>query len=690
VSWIGIEFAPLISWPLILGLSGAALFYTGLAIWSQARGWSLRFLTFAVLILTLLNPALVEEQRKPLKDIGVVVLDETPSQQTGDRLSALNSAFQFIIAQAAAYKDSLELRVVRVRHDGVSDAADGTNIFTDLAHTIRDIPKRRFAGAVVITDGQIHDVPKSPNELAGPIHTLLTGHRNEYDRRLVVKKAPSFGIVGKPLEMTLRIEDSNMKSGHVRLTLRRNGGEQQEISAPIGADFTAPFTLEHAGATMFELAIDAEPSELSSRNNSAVVSINGVRDRLNVLLISGQPHAGERTWRNLLKSDPSVDLIHFTILRPPQKHDGTPLNELSLIPFPIRELFEVRIGDFDLVILDRYQLRGILPSSYFGSIVDYIKGGGALLEAAGPAFADSFSIYHSPLGAILPGEPTGNVQLKPFKPSITAVGRRHPVTSGLVGNEPSKPEWGRWFRQIDVTAKRGHVVMAGLDDKPLLILDRVGKGRVAQLNSDHIWLWSRGFEGGGPQAELLRRLAHWLMKEPELEENKLSAKMRGDTLEIIRRNIDDDNKSITLQSPNGQSKTIKLTRRRDGEWGADVPVTQTGLYEISDGDQTAMTNSGSLNSLEFADIRATDRTMRPVAKATGGGLLWLSATGTTNKPKLRRITKGRPTQGRDWIGLIANGDYIVTGVDKISLLPAFLVLLLALGGAAAAWRREGD
>jgi len=232
--------------------------------------------------------------------------------------------------------------------------------------------------------------------------------------------------------------------------------------------------------------------------------------------------------------------------------------------------------------------------------------------------------------------------------------------------------------------------MAGLDDKPLLILDRVGKGRVAQLNSDHIWLWSRGFEGGGPQAELLRRLAHWLMKEPELEENKLSAKMRGDTLEIIRRNIDDDNKSITLQSPNGQSKTIKLTRRRDGEWGADVPVTQTGLYEISDGDQTAMTNSGSLNSLEFADIRATDRTMRPVAKATGGGLLWLSTAGTTNKPKLRRITKGRPTQGRDWIGLIANGDYIVTGVDKISLLPAFLVLLLALGGAAAAWRREGD
>jgi hypothetical protein len=690
VSWTGIEFAPLVPWPLIMGLGGAALLYLGLAIRSQARGWSLRFLTFAVFVLTLLNPALVEEQREPLKDIGVVVLDETPSQQTGDRLLTLKNAFQSIAAQAAAFKDTLDLRVVRVRHDGISDAEDGTTIFTDLADTMRDIPKRRFAGAIVITDGQIHDVPKSLDELAGPVHTLLTGRPNEYDRRLVVIKAPSFGIVGKPLEMTLRIEDSNKKGGQVRLVIRRDGGEPQEISAPVGADFQAPFTLEHAGATMFELAIDAAPDELSIRNNNAIVSVNGVRDRLKVLLISGEPHAGERTWRNLLKSDPSVDLIHFTILRPPQKQDGTPINELSLISFPIRELFEVRIGDFDLVILDRYQLRGVLPSSYFGNIVDYIKDGGALLEAAGPAFADAFSIYHSPLGAVLPGEPTGDVQLKPFKPTITAVGRRHPVTSGLAADGPSKPEWGRWFRQIDVAAKRGHVVMAGLDDKPLLILDRVGKGRVAQLNSDHIWLWSRGFEGGGPQAELLRRLAHWLMKEPELEENNLSAKMRGGKLEIIRRNIDGANKSVTVQSPDGQTKTIELTRRRDGEWGVVLPVAQTGLYEVSDGEQAVMTASGSLNSLEFADIRATNQTMKPVSKATGGGLLWLSATGTATEPKLRRIPKGRTAHGRNWVGLIENGDYIVTGVDRISLLPAILVLLLVLGGTAAAWQREGD
>lgn len=690
MSWTGIVFAPLVPWPLVLVLGAAALLCAGLGMRARARGWSWRLVATVVLVLALLNPALVEEQRDALKDIGVIVLDETPSQQNGDRLAALKTTHDAILTQAAAFKESLDLRVVRVRHKGVSDAEKGTTIFADLAHAMQDIPKRRFAGAILVTDGQIHDVPQDLDTVAGPIHTLLTGRPHEYDRRLIVQKSPLFGIVGKPLEMTLRIEDSNQSGGRARLTIQRDGGEPEIVSAPVGVDFQTPFTLEHAGATMFDISIDAAPNELSIRNNNAIISVNGVRDRLKVLLVSGEPHAGERTWRNLLKSDPSVDLIHFTILRPPEKQDGTPINELSLISFPIRELFEIRIVDFDLVILDRYRRRGVLPPSYFKNVVDYINDGGALLEAVGPAFAGPFSVYRSPLGEVLPGEPTGDIHLKPFTPSVTAIGRRHPVTSGLASKPASKPNWGRWFRQVDTVATRGRVVMAGLDNKPLLILDRVGKGRVAQLNSDHIWLWARGYEGGGPQAELLRRLAHWLMKEPELEENDLRARVRGDTLEIVRRNIDGDNKSVTVQAPDGQTRTLNLTARRDGEWGVEIPAAETGLYEISDGDRTVMAASGSLNSLEFADIRATDQPMKPVSRATGGGLVWLSPDGETAPPKLRRVANDRTSHGRNWVGLVANGDYIVTGVDSISLLPAILVLLLALGGVAMAWRREGD
>ncbi|MBL4721156.1 MAG: hypothetical protein JKY20_08515, partial [Alphaproteobacteria bacterium] len=492
------------------------------------------------------------------------------------------------------------------------------------------------------------------------------------------------------------IEDTKNSSGQTRLTIRRDGGEARVISAPVGVEFSAPFTLEHAGPTVFELSVEAAPGELSARNNSATISVNGVRDRLRVLLVSGEPYTGERTWRNLLKADPSVDLVHFTILRPPEKQDGTPINELSLISFPTRELFEIRLGDFDLVIFDRYRRRGVLPQSYLSNIADYINDGGAFLEAAGPAFAGPYSIFKSPLGLVLPGEPTGEILTMPFKPTVTPMGRRHPVTAGLSTRDrktdtSGAPSWGKWFRQIDVKANRGRTVMTGANGRPLLILDRFGKGRVAQLNSDHIWLWARGFDGGGPQAELLRRLAHWLMQEPALEENDLRAKIRGDMLEITRRNIDGNNKPVRLKGPDGQTREVALTQTREGEWSANIPVSEAGLYEVSDGERNVVAASGSLNSLEFADIRTTEQYMKPVSLATDSGLFWLSPkAGEVNTPDLRRTSKGRPTHGRNWIGFIKNGDYIVTGVDRISLFPAVLVLLLALGGVALAWRREAD
>src|SRR5690606_9624395 len=267
--------------------------------------------------------------------------------------------------------------------------------------------------------------------------------------------------------------------------------------------------------------VETAPDELTSRNNRAVLMVNGVRDRLRVLLVSGEPHAGERTWRNILKSDPSVDLVHFTILRPPEKQDGTPIRELSLISFPTRELFQTKLDEFDLIIFDRYRRRGVLPDVYLQNVAEYVEEGGAVLAASGPAFATPLSLYRTPLGRILPGRPTGEVLVEGFKPQLTDEGRRHPVTADLSGGQQEDPAWGRWFRLVGAEAERGSTVMQGPGGEPVLLLDRVGEGRVAQLLSDHAWLWTRGFEGGGPQAELLRRVAHWLMKEPDLEEEDL-------------------------------------------------------------------------------------------------------------------------------------------------------------------------
>jgi len=703
-----IAFAPLLPWPAIAALAAAALVLSGLGLYARANGALWRALAFATLLLALLNPALVAEQREMLKDVAAVIVDQSESQRIGERPAQTEAALRRIEAQAAQMRDTLELRVVRVGRKagdattgtGSGDLADkGTRLLTPLARALADVPARRIAGAILLTDGQIQDAPSksqlaaTARTLPAPLHVLLTGQENETDRRLVIVRAPTFGIVGKEIEMTIRIEDSGSKgragtNKTAMLTIRRDGGKPLRAVAPVGIDHRMTFTLDHAGPTVFEIEVATKPGELTEINNRAVVSVNGVRDRLRVLLVSGEPHLGERTWRNLLKSDPSVDLIHFTILRPPEKQDGTPIRELSLISFPTRELFEVKIKDFDLVIFDRYRRRGVLPSAYLRNVIDYVADGGALLEAVGPTFASPFSIYRTPLGEALPGEPTGEVIERGFLPRVTAVGRRHPVTADLPGSGKAggAPQWGRWFRQIDVSVKRGRTLMSGADGQPLLILDRFGKGRVAQFNSDQIWLWARGFEGGGPQAELLRRLAHWLMKEPELEEKDLRATVRGDRLEITRRDIDGTSRPVTVRRPDGTTVAVAMRRKRDGVYTGTVPVAGTGLYRISDSERVFMAAAGPLNPVEFADVRATADILAPLAAATGGAMRRID----DGIPGLRRVARGRDTAGRDWIGLVANGDYIVTGVRSAPLLPALIVLLLALGATALAWRREGD
>lgn len=685
-----IVFAPLFPWLAIaiLGLLTLAALAPGAVL--RAPGVVYRLLAAAAILLALANPSLIEEQREPLKDVAALVVDDTPSQSVGARRDQLTQAVDALRSQLAAHEDTLEVRVLTLTHDTVAAAEEGTRLVEPLTRLFSDVPPRRIAGTIVLTDGQIHDVPADPAAagLPGPIHVVLTGEKGGRDRRLVVVQAPSYGIVGAPATLTVRVEElGGEPGGEAVVELHGADGTVQSFPVIIGQDTQITVIIEHAGPTVLELSVAGGPAELTEANNRAVVQINGVRDRLRVLLVSGEPYPGERTWRNLLKSDPSVDLVHFTILRPPEKQDGTPINELSLISFPTRELFEVKLHEFDLVIFDRYRRRGVLPPIYLQNIVDYVMAGGALLEAVGPTFASPYSLYRTPLQAALPGEPTGTVIERGFRPAVTAVGLRHPVTAELPGDRgpDEDPEWGRWFRQVDVEARRGRILMDGADGRPLLILDRLGFGRVAQLNSDQIWLWARGFEGGGPQAELLRRLAHWLMQEPDLEEEAIRASVQDDSLVIERRSVDPDDWPIEMTTPDGDTVSVELHETKPGLYTATVPVKAAGLYRVSDGVNVAVAAVGALNPLEFADVRASDVVPAPLADGTGGAIRWL----VDALPEIRRVQPGRSMSGRGWIGLIANGDYIVTGVRQIPAFPALAALLLALGMAVVAWRREG-
>jgi hypothetical protein len=693
-----IAFAPLIpAWALAL-LALVAVPVVGYALFAKARGAAWRLAALAGLLLALANPLAVIEQRQSLPNVALVVIDESASMRIGERAERAARAATALRERLGRERD-MEVRVVRAGAGGVG--TDGTRLFDSIERAVADVPRGRIAGVAVVTDGQVHDAPKGVAEeiqrlnLPGPIHTLLAGNRNEIDRRLVIDEAPAFAIVAKQQFLTIRVEEGEpprpgAPRQMARVEIKRDGVPFRTVQAPVGEPAQVEFQIDKPGTTIFELEVEPGPRELTLENNRQVVVVNGVRDRMRVLLVTGEPHSGERTWRNLLKSDPAVDLVHFTILRPPEAQDFTPVSELSLIAFPIRELFEVKLREFDLVIFDRYRRRDVLAQVYLDNIVRYVRGGGALLIAVGPNFSSPNSLFNSPLGQIMPGIPTGQTFEQSYLPGLSPVGRRHPVTADLPGGAGTTPEWGRWFRHVDTEPRRGQVLMNGVADRPLLLLDRVGEGRVAQMMSDNIWLWARGYDGGGPHAELLRRVAHWLMKEPELEENDLKARVRGNRVEVERRAIDPVSTPVRVQGPDDFSTELRLTDSRGGRQSAVFVAEKPGLYRLTDGERSTLAAVGAVNPAETADVRTTDKLMRPATEASGGQIAWLQ----DGVPELRRVRPGRDLGGqisatRNWIGFRANGDYVVAGVAQTPLMPGLLTFLAALTLLLIAWRREG-
>lgn len=678
----GVVFAPLVPWVVVWVLAALAAVLVGVALWRGLSGWWLRGLTACALLAALANPSLQEEDRAPLTDIVLLVVDESASQGLADRAAQTAEAVAAIEAGVAALENT-ELRVVRFA-DGAEDA--GSLAMTALTEALSEEPRARVAGAILVTDGQVHDMGLAP-ALPAPLHVLLTGREGDWDRRLVVKNAPAFAILDEEVLLTLRIEDQGAAPGETEadLTITVDGGEPQTFRVPVGQDLDLPVVLPHGGMNVLQFETPAVEGELTDRNNAAVVQMNGVRDRLRVLLVSGEPHAGERVWRNLLKSDASVDLVHFTILRPPEKQDGIPVTELSLIAFPTRELFVEKIEEFDLIVFDRYRMRGILPMSYLENVATYVKNGGTVLVAAGPEFGAVDSLWRSPLAEVLPVEPTSRVIETPFRPKLTEMGHRHPVTEGL---EALAPEggWGRWFRQMDVVPRAGQVVMEGAEGRPLLVLDRVGEGRVAVLASDHAWLWGRGYEGGGPQLEMLRRLAHWMLKEPELEEEALTATAKGQVLTITRRSMAEEPPGdVTVTGPDGAQVVLPMPEAGPGRYQVEWEAPMMGLYRLEQGALTRVVAVGPSAPREFEATIATGEVLEPAVAPTNGGILRLEE----GVPDLRMVREGRPAAGRGWIGIMPRGAYVTEDVSVAPVLPAWAWLLLAAALAVAAWLVEG-
>ncbi|WP_308917460.1 hypothetical protein [Jannaschia sp. LMIT008] len=680
-----IVFDPSLPLWLIAGVAAVALAGVALAAARGLPGWWLRLLATAALVAALLDPSLQSEDRERLSDILLIGVDGSASQTLSDRAAQTEAVLADLLREAEA--EGLDTRVVRIP-DGDGDS--GTQAMTALSQALAEVPRSRVAGAVLISDGRIHDADLAP-DLPAPLHLLRTGRPDDWDRRLVVSNAPAFAILDEEFTITLRVDDQGAVPDGIGdtadITLSIDGGPARPYRIPVGVDLELPVILPHGGLNVMEFRLADAPDELTDRNNAAIVQINGVRDRLRVLLVSGEPHPGQRTWRNLLKADAAVDLVHFTILRPPGKQDGVPVTELSLIAFPTRELFFDKIDEFDLIVFDRYQRRGILPSIYLDNVRQYVEDGGALLIAAGPDYATADSIYRSPLASLLPAEPTARVLDGGYTPTVSELGERHPVTTDLpAGYGTDEAPWGRWFRQVQVDVRGdAQVAMTGTDDEPLLVLDRAGEGRVAFLGSDQAWLWDRGYEGGGPQAELLRRLAHWLMQEPELEEEALTAAALGSEITITRRTLGEGAATTTVTAPDGTERIVALEEEAPGRFVGRMAGEQQGLYRIAEGDRTAVIGLGPAAPREFVQTIATDDVLQPVMDATNGG----SVAAVDGTPDLRAVREGRSAVGRGWLGYTPRDAYLTADIRLLSLVPPWLFLLLAAGLMTGAWLREG-
>ena len=687
---LSVSFTPLLPPALLWAMAIAAVVVLALGFWTRRRGTWLRALGFALVLLALTDPSLVREERQPLKDVVAIVLDRSGSQTIGERRAQTDAA-RAAIADRLATLGDVETRFVDA---GATDADnDGTKLFSALSSALSDVPPERVGGAILVTDGIVHDIPAHAEALGfkAPLHVFVTGHPGERDRRIELIEAPRFGIVGKDQTVTLRVLDTDDRGEPVEIVVRRDGAEIATLRARPGQIVKAPVHIEHGGPNVVEFEVPTIPGELTALNNKAVMTIEGVRDKLKVLLVSGEPHAGERAWRNLLKSDPNVDLVHFTILRPPEKQDGTPINELSLIAFPTADLFGRKINDFDLIVFDRYSNQTILPTVYFQNIVRYVRDGGALLLAAGPDFSGPDGLFFSPLGQIAPVRPDGRLIERPFRAEISDEGKKHPVTRDLPGSDQSPPAWSEWFRQVSGERIRGTPDMTGADKRPLLVLSREQKGRVALLLTDQMWLWARGFEGGGPQVDLLRRLGHWLMKEPELEEEALRATAKGKDILVERQTLADAAKPVTVTAPSGAVQRVDLGGAEPGLWRAHVEASELGLYRLTDGEMSALVNVGPENPREYQEVVSTADKLAPLAKETGGTVRRIG-TGSGADVALPRFVSMRDSPvygGSDYVGLKRTGASVVTGVGVAPLAIGFAGLLALLGSIVAGWVAEG-
>lgn len=577
-AWRLTALSPLPAWALAL-LAVAAIAAVALA-WRGLRGetrpgrrialLALRAVSAALAVFLLAEPAVELLQTAHVRNRFAVLVDGSrsmgfPVEADGPTRSAAAASF------LADHRRELESLSDRVDLEWWSfgedvaptDAGEATRGVppragrTDLMAALRGAASgaggstRKLAGVLVVSDGadnaRLADGlgPEARAELRAlgvPVNAVAVGREAPKDLAIERIAVDDFAFVRSTVtvEATLRVR--GYANEEVKVVLRREGSvvASSTVRLERGKDrYTVPlsFAPDQTGTFVFTVAAPVLPGESVTENNSRSFVLRVIRDRVRVLLVAGRPSWDVRFLRGLLKQDPNVDLVSFFILRSNTDNPG-PQSDLSLIPFPVQEIFGEQLRTFDAVLFVNFAYapyRGLDIERFLPNLRDYVRNGGGLAMVGGEQSFGDARYGATPLAEVLPVAPIDGTTMYEgdVRPRLTADGRRHPLASLAPGDAQNEAAWATLPPATSVNLTRvlppgsgaavlleAPSVLVGGRPAPLVAVREVGAGRTLAVTTDGSWRW--GFvaaESGQGNRAYLRfwsSALRWLVRDPGL------------------------------------------------------------------------------------------------------------------------------------------------------------------------------
>jgi uncharacterized membrane protein len=596
---------------------------------------ALRAVVYGVLIFFLLGPSLIDKRSGKLRRPLTVLIDSSESMafpasaKAAAGESAGKSRLDAVREKLTAGKEPLiqrlsrdyDLRLFRFGTDlepidaasvaQLKAQAQGTRLLELVQSAAKDAGAQ--SAILLFSDGIANGDKKTLEgapPLPVPVFAVAAGEAEGFtDVRIAEVRAPQFAFRGREFKLDLTVHAAGLKGKTVPLYFNRGKNLITTRSITIDADpfeqkIALSFTPKEIGTHSFSLDIPPQAGEQITRNNQKEFKVDVQRDKIRILTLSGSPAWNYRFLRMAMKQDPLIELVSFVFLRTPTDSVDVPDNQLSLIPFPIDDIFLEELKNFDLVFLDDFSHRAYFNPVYLDRVRDFVRDGGGLAMLGGVRSFDSGGYGESALKEVLPVDLDGKGSYQStggVRPVLTASGKAHPITRLLPDPRINEEAWTKMpaLNGLNrVRGARGEVLLTAdgaAAGAPLLAIGRFGKGRTLALMSDDVWRWNFIAAGNreSPQnhLKLVRQMVRWLAQEPSFEQVQLRAiasARPGEKIAIKLRVLKDDflptsQASVQLRviGPEGEPSLVSAGADIEaGEYTGEYTPTREGAYRV--------------------------------------------------------------------------------------------------------------